>query len=218
MKLLPTALILFSVILLGCSEKKLSGTSNVEVDIRGQWDSDLQYSNDYFEVMLEIPDDWELEKKENPEMYEKGADFIAGGDDNLKASMKSAVEKTHTVFTAFRYPVGTPRKSNPNITILIENVKALPGIQSGSDYLLAMEDTLKMSKAKMTFQNDPIEEDLGGRHFWSRKMIMMVGQIEVHQNYYATFKDGYVLLMVVTVRTDEDKEVVSKLLDTIQKQ
>ena len=211
----PYIAIILASLFTGCSEDEKKEETSVETNIRGEWTSDRKYSNDFFEIVAEIPVEWHLDKGSNEYINDSATEFLGGDDENLKATLKTAIEKTHTVFWAYRYPLGTPGKPNPNITMLIENVEHLPGLKSAADYLLVMEDTLKMSNKNISFVTKPNKVDVGGVEFWMRETKMPMGTIEVRQKFYCRMKDRYVLMFGVTTMSEEDEKTVSEITRTI---
>lgn len=200
-----------------CSRTEEDDKSTVAGNLRGEWIDERAYANDYFGISVRIPEDWHLDKGASQHINEMASDFLGGEDENLKATLKSAIDKTYTVFWAYRYPPGTPGKTNPNVSMIIENLAPLPGVKSGSDYLLRLQDTFKLTGKEIHFLNEPIEVEIGGAPFWMRDVRMPLGATEIKQKYYATMKDRHVLMFSVTMISDGDDEIVSELTDTIKK-
>mgnify|MGYP003983035971 CR=1 FL=1 len=191
--------------------------ANVEVNIRGEWIGDRKYINEYFGFVTEVPVEWYLKKGTNDDFkYEAATEFLGSGDENLKALLKSSIEKNYTVFKASRHPLGTPGKTNPNVAMMVENIGDFPGIKSAKDYLFVMEDTLKMTNKKFSFAPDVTKVDLGGVEFWMRESSFTLGATEVHSKDYAKMRDNYILVFVVTTISEDDENTVSELIRTIK--
>lgn len=200
---------LFVLVLSGCGPKGGS------VNTAGAWVSQREYQNAYFGFRVAVPEEWELKKGTSDDINQRAVDFMAGDEKNLRSAMKSAIDKTQTLFWSYRYPVGTPGKSNPNVSMLIESVARFPGIKSSEDYLLAIEQTLKLSNK--TFTMSPSRTvDLGGLHLAMRESEMPIGTLVVHQKFYATLKDRLILLIGVTTMADGDETEVAKIVQSIK--
>ena len=216
MKKITYIVLAFSALLVGCAKSKQEST-NVIQNVRGDWITERNYENEHFGIAIKIPDEWELNKGKSEFIEEGAADFLAGDDKNLKAVMKTAIEKTFTVFWAYRYPLGTPGKPNPNVSMIIENLNMFPGISSAEDYLMAMEDTLKLSNKNISFGGAPVIVEMGGVEFWMRETSIPMGGLNIRQKIHARMIDGYVLLIGVTTISEEDEETVSAVTGSIQK-
>lgn len=155
------------------------------------------------------------EKEMGKEIEEMGTDLLAGEDATRKAALNAAMKNTQTPFTAYRYPPGTPGKPNPNVICMIEKISHLPGVKSGSDYLLLVEQTLKGSPVNVTFESQPFTTSLGGVEFSQRNQSVDLGFGTVEQRTYARKVGDYVLMMTATMLSEEDNAVVDELLNTV---
>jgi galactokinase/mevalonate kinase-like predicted kinase len=209
-------LLLFIVFTLAGCGRSDSSRKESRVDVVGVWSSPREYRNDYFGFRVAIPDGWELKKGTSQEINQRAVDFLAGDEKNLRSVMKSAIERTQTLFWAYRYPIGTPGKSNPNVSMLIENVTQLPGVKSSDDYLLAIEQTFRTSNKTVKFLAESRTVDLGGVQFMMRESEMPMGSLTIHQKFYATMKDRLVLLIGVTTMADGDTDEVAKIMQSIK--
>lgn len=208
----------FLVLLLAaCSPTVKEEEKNVSVDIRGKWVDDNQYVNDFFEVAIDIPEDWSLKKGSSKQAEDSTSELFSDSDPELKEPIESAIENTYTAFWAHLYPVGTKGKTNPNVSLMIENVEKSPEITSAKGYLLAMENTLKKVNETISFVEKPSLVNMGGLDFWKAKVIMPVNVFKVHQEYYVMKEGKYILLISVSTVSEEDKQTISQVKDTIRK-
>ena len=209
-------IIISTFLFLGCSESEKTEKANVEVNIRGEWVSDRKYINEYFGFVAEVPVEWYLKKGINNDFkYETATEFLSSRDENLKALLKSSIEKSYTVFNASRHPLGTPRKAYPNVSMMVENIRDFPGVKSAKDYLFVIEDTFKMNNNKVFFAPDVTKVDLGGVEFWMRETSLTLGATDLHQKLYAKIKGNYILFFVCKTKSEEDENTVSELTRTI---
>ncbi len=211
-----TLILLSLALVCGCSRHGPgSDSTNIRDNIQGAWTSGNEYRNPFFAVGIKVPEDWVLKKGLSEQLSNKAVDLLAGDEKNLRSVMKSAIEKTYTVFWAYRYPLGTPGKTNPNMSMMIENVALYPGIVSASDYLKAMEQTLKLSKLDARFVSDPADAVLGNAHFTMREIEVPLGTMRLREKFYCMFKDGYVLTIEVTIMTQADEEQTNLITSTV---
>lgn len=202
------------IVLTSCS--KGDKESGVKVGLRGQWKSERVYENKFFDLALEIPEGWEIDKGNNKEMAERASEFLAGDDKNLKDTMASAIEQTYTVCNVRQYPLGTPGKTNPNFSVIIENVGQFPGITTAEEYLVAVEDTLKMSQKEIRFVGGPEKAKLGGVEFTMRRLEIPMGTMTIKQKVNCLFKDGYAILLTTTTLTPQDEITLSVVTDGVR--
>lgn len=209
-------LLMFTLMMTGCSKMGTGSKTNVAKDTRGKWISERTYVNEAFDVAVDIPKDWHLSKKLHKNLTEGASDMLAGDNKNMKGAYKSAMERMHTAFVAFRYPPGTPGKSNPNVSMIIENVGHLPGIKSGKDYLLLMEENLNNSNMKVDFHGPPKDVSLGAVTFSSRNSTLKIGALKIAQTCYVKKSGACVMVITASTLTEADGKVVQDLTKTIR--
>ena len=216
MKFNPHLIIISNLLFVGCSESEKTENANVKVNIRGEWVSDRKYINDYFGFVTEVPVEWYLKRGNNDDSTETATEFLGGDDENLKALIKSSIDKTYTVFEASRHPPGTRGKTNPSVVMSAENIGNLQNIKSAKDILFLTEDTLKLTNKKFSFSPGVNKVSLGGVEFWMRNASITIGVTTVHQKYYAMIKGNYCLVIGVTTISEDDENTVSELTRTIR--
>ncbi len=212
--------LLMSFTLSGCTNQpgaapNSKSSTRVARSVHGEWTGEREYQNQVFDFKVTVPQDWHFEKRLSPAATEIGTDLLAGDDKNLRGSLESAMKNTFTPFMAYRYPPGTPGKSNPNIICMIENIGHLPGIKSAADYLLVMEDSLNNTQVNVSFQNEPESVRLGGVKFAMRKSTLKIGLLNVRQRSYARKEGDNILMIAVTILEEGDEEVIQELMKTI---
>ncbi|MEJ6700076.1 MAG: hypothetical protein QNL01_03790 [Akkermansiaceae bacterium] len=210
MKIKPYLIIISTLFFIGCSKSEKTEKTNVEVNIRGEWVGGRKYINDDFGFVTEIPEGWYFKKGTDDDfMYETAAEFLVGEDEYFKAVLKSAMEKTCTLFSAYLYLLGTPGKTNPNVSMLVENLGHLPVIKSAKDYLL--EDSFKVTNKNISFATEASKVEMGGVDFWMREIKVPMGMREMRQKYHGKIKGKYISVLVVAVVTEENENTVSEL-------
>jgi len=209
-------ILLLSLLILFVSCSKTDTKTNVPLEVHGNWTSERGYANSYFDVEIEIPETWYLQKGKPERLSEDASEFLAGEDKNLKSSIKSAVDETFSPFWAYRHPPGTPGKTNPNVTFLIENVMHLPGVQTGGDYLLLLEDTLKLSNKEIVFTGTPQQIVLADSEYFSTETKIPMGEITITTQYFAKKKGEYILLIATNYISGMDEVTLAEAFDSIK--
>jgi hypothetical protein len=210
-KLLRCAqIIVLTLVLAGC-EKKASD----EIDF-GTINNSI-YKNNYFGMTVTLPSDWSIQSQEvQKRNLNTGEKILAGDDKNLGAVMKVSELKVVNLFSASKYPKGSPVPYNPSIISLAENVRDLPGIKRGSDYHFHAKQLLQSGSLDVSFPKDIYTQSLGGIDFDIMEAEIHVRGIVVRQKYYATIMKGYAVSIIISFTTDEDEASLQKIVDTLK--
>ncbi len=105
------------------------------------------YSNTYFDVSINLPQNWVVQSQEQTDkMVEQGSDLIAGEDENMKTVLKASEVNVANLLSAFQYEYGSAVDYNPSIVINSENIKNFPGIKNGADYLFQAKKLLEQGQ------------------------------------------------------------------------
>lgn len=201
----------------GCGKSSTQTGSAVVAEIGYGQLAGHTYTNDYFQLKVDFPEAWYIPSRtETKEMMNLGRNVISGGDPNKQALVDASMQRTLNLVTVYRYPPGTPASSNPNIILMAENVRALPGVRNGADYLHHVRVGLQGSKLRYEF--DPIEEgiSIGRLRAHCLPVQLVVGGNRIHQRYYATRSGGYVLSVILTFRDDEEFKTLEAILKSIK--
>jgi hypothetical protein len=202
---------------LGCGKNSTQPGSAVVGEIGYGELAGHTYTNDYFQLKVDFPEEWYISSRaEAKEMMDLGRNVVSGGDPNKQALVDASMKRTLNLVTVYRYPPGTPTSSNPNIILMAENVRALPGVRNGADYLHHVR--LGLQGSKLEYEFDPIEEGLsiGRLRAHCLPVQLVVGGNLVHQRYYATRSGGYVLSVILTFRDDEEQKTLEAILKSIK--
>lgn len=183
-------------------------------DLRGEWAGNT-YNNSEFGFKITIPKEWSLQKGHNKELNKMGSELVAGNDENLKNSLEQAALRSHKVMTVFRFPLGTPGKTNPNIQVILENISHFPGVKNGKDYLAIVEDNLKMGQLKINFTSAAEQVDLGKSKFYKRTAQIPYGGMNIDQQYFAKVHKGHVFFISITTMSKEDEKMIESIMKTV---
>ena len=176
------------------------------------------YHNDYLGFQIAIPAEWTIQDPEVArQMMRAGQKFVAGGDENVQAILEAAESRTVSLVTAFQYPQGAPVESNPNISCVAEGVAHLPGIKTGGDYLFHLRRTLQGGSLRFAFPREVYTEVVGGLEFHVLATELVVSPTKVVKNeYFATVRRGYTLLLILKYSTDEERQMLRDILATVK--
>ena len=179
---------------------------------------DNKYVNSFFNCELTIPTDWIVQSKEQIEtISKKGKELITGDDTNMKAMMKASEVNSANLLSLFQYERGAPVDYNSNISIVAENVKSLPGIKSGSDYLFQVKKMLGLSKIKFdTIAPDFKKEIINNTVFYKMDTGISIMGINIKQSYYSTIVNGFSFSIVMSYTDEEQKNTLLESIQSLQ--
>ena len=198
----------------GCERSSPTMGSKVTGDIGRGRVSGQTYTHDFFGLAITFPEGWHVASQtESEELVEIGADAVSGSDRNLQAAVDASKPRTLTLVSGFRDPPGTPSQFNENIIIMVEQVKAFPGVRDGGDYLELMKTTLNASA--LTYEYDQIEADqpLGEMKTHAMNMRMQMGGMTIRQRIYAVRMSDYVLSVILSYESDEELAALKQIVD-----
>lgn len=136
-----------AALLAGCEKKAAD-----EIDYGTIKDS--VYENNYLGFSISIPTNWAVQDLEaQRQITKRGLSMVAGDDKNLKAALKGSEKQSVNLFSAFKYPPGSPVPNNAAIMGVAERVRDLPGIQRGRDYLYHANNC--SSRARSPYPSPP---------------------------------------------------------------
>jgi hypothetical protein len=178
--------------------------------------SNSVYHNNYLGFSVTIPTNWSLQDQEaQRQLARKGLSMVAGDDKNLNAALKASELQSLNLFGAFKYPRGAPVTNNPAVMAVAENVRQLPGIQRGKDYLFHAKQLLQSGQIAISFPTEIYTERVNGVDFDVMDVELSVGSRTVKEKYYATIRKGYALSLVFVSGSDQEEPIEKKVLETI---
>lgn len=174
------------------------------------------YSNAYFGLSITLPPSWSIQDQEaRQRLMDMGGKMVAGDDKNLKAAVKAAEMTTVNLLSVFKHPMGAPVPCNPNIMCIAEQVRHMPGISKGTDYLYHARRALEASQMQASVLEEESTESIGGHDFNVMHIELSLGNLTVHQKYYAAIMKGYALVFIVSYTTDDDQSALKDILKTV---
>ena len=177
-----------------------------------------RYVNSYFDLELNLPSHWIVQTKEQTEnLSKRGKELIAGDNKNMKAVFKASEINTANLIAAFQYEVGSAVDYNPSFMLVAENLKAFPGIKTGSDYLYQARKLMKQAQ----FQYDSIDDEfkkimINNQEYYLMNASISYAGYTIRQEYYSTLKDGFCISAIISYNDDEQKSVLKKVINSMK--
>ncbi len=175
------------------------------------------YQNAYFGFTIQLPVDWVVQSREQTEnLASTGKKLVAGDDENLKAVMKASEVNIANLLAVFQYELGSPVEYNPNVMIVAENIKNVPGIKKGSDYLFQARRLLQQGQFKYDYLSETFDnEKINGTEFYKMDAHLNYAGLEIKQMYYSTVLKGFSFNVIVSYVSDEQKKILLESLNSI---
>ena len=125
-----------------------------------------RYFNEYFGFQINFPKAWSIQDQQSTDyISEEGVDLLASEDENMKAILRAAEPRVVNLFAVFKFMVGSPVDSNPNILCPAESLNSSPGIKRGSDYLFHVKELLNSGSLEYNSFKEIYTEGLDGNDF-----------------------------------------------------
>lgn len=168
------------------------------------------YINKYFKISINLPKDWKVQSKETQEQLTKRGEQAAFGDnESLKAQIKASEVNTAQLLMVSKYEVGSPVESNPSFIAIAENIKGLPGIKDGKDYLFHVKKLLGQTQLNYIIKDGFEKQTIAGHEFYILSAQINANGKVMTQNYFSTLIDGFCFSFVTTYTSeDENKELM----------
>ncbi len=175
------------------------------------------YSNSFFDFKLHIPEGWHVQSREQTEyLTEKGKDIVAGDDKSLKNILNAADINSAYLLTVFQHEVGAPVDFNPGFIVVAENMKNMPGIKTGEDYLFHTKNMLLQSQIEYSYMDSTFNKEvIGNQTFYTLNCTMNLMGKSIMQKYYSTMSNNFCLSVVTSFGTEEQKADLEKVMQSI---
>lgn len=177
-----------------------------------------KYVNAFFDLQLELPKDWVVQSQEQVDLIMKtGREMVAGDDANLKAVVKASEVNTAQLITAFQYELGTAVDYNPGFMLIAENLVMAPGIKNGHDYLFHARRLMQ----SIQIQYDHLDEEfdhqvINNIDFYTLNASFSMNGMQIKQVYYATTKNGFSVVGIISFINDDQRELLLKVINSIK--
>ncbi len=202
-------LILLSIFLIGCT-KKTNDVTLGEIN-------DNTYTNDFFNMKIDIPKDWYLATKEEmDQLTNMGNQAISGDDKKLEKQLDLAKLKTLNLLFIFKHPLNYNEGVNPNFMCIAENLGlAGASVKTGKNYLDSAKTLMQQAGLPYTF-SEYGKESIGGKEFTTMDATINLGDLVITQRYHTAIIEGYALNFILSYTTEEEYSQLKNTLNTVK--
>ncbi|HEX8549877.1 MAG TPA: hypothetical protein VF691_23145 [Cytophagaceae bacterium] len=172
-----------------------------------------KYTNAFFKCEVTIPTDWIVQTKEQTEAMSKvGKAMVAGADSTMKAVLKASEINSANLLVAFQHEVGSAVDYNPSFSIITENIKNLPGIKSGKEYLFLARRLMEQSQMKYNhLDKEFTKEVINGTDFYTMNTQIKYVGLDIKQIYYSTVRNGFSFNIIISFINNQQKKICYNL-------
>jgi len=217
MKNIKIILVIVLSVFFGCKTESTSIKETKDFDY-GKVENHI-YTNSFFDLKFSLPSDWAVQSKEQIDNLTKvGKDIIAGDNEPLKSAIKASEVNSANLLGLFKYEVGTATQDyNSSFMVVAENLKMMPGIKTGADYLFHAKKLLKQTQLQYSFSDEEFKEvKIGTENFYVMKANLDYAGLKIKQNYYTTIKNGFSINVILSFVSDEQKLELENVLNSLE--
>ena len=215
-KYIPQGLLIcmFSMLLLqGCSGRK---TAKEEIGFGTMYENGL-YVNEYFNMMVEIPLEWKIQKNEQQEeLLKLSADLNSGNKKEKRDEKQYLEQNTVSLIQAFRYSFINFKDDNPSLICIAERVSHVPAVKNGRDYLQVSQELITKGNKNYSRVESIGKTQLGGIEFDTMELEAESFGTTVYQTFYAWVEKDYVLCLIFSHSTEEGYEEFKPIIESMR--
>lgn len=177
------------------------------------------YTNPFFDIRLKLPTDWDLRSADDAKrLMNAGMDQMEGSSLRKEAIKKSAEINTAQLVTLFRYTdaEGVSKGGNPSFVLMAENTSRSGLVETGADYLDILKKQLPQLRMNIRVEGEMASKEIAGMEFFHLNAAGDAMGISFHQRYYATVKNGFSLVFIITWINDGEEEELMKIVNSME--
>lgn len=199
---LATLLVFLALGITACSSDPLPGEPDAPDSAAVSGISDGRYTNEFFGLMLPIPEGWSVASDESEAYIMDAGSTVMEGDAALEAAAEAARKTTFQLLTLSQFEMGAAVESNPMLLLMAERVSHVPGIKNGKDYLFHLTKVLTRTELPYEVIDEARSVTLGDREWYRIQFQVSAAGQDLQQDYYAMKQDDYVLSVLLTATHD----------------
>jgi len=144
------------------------------------------YHNNYFDLSVPLPDSFHVQSQEETNrLMNLGIEAIGETDAGFRKKLIASAVQNAYLLAAFKYPIGTDTIDfNPSIIVVAENIKRVPGVKTGKQYLENTQKLLKKADMDYSFSSQIEQQNIGGKPFAYMEGSITLGDVTITQLYF----------------------------------
>lgn len=179
---------------------------------------DGYYTNKSFDLKVPVPRGWNIaDDATRLEIMNAELSSQALNADGTEQSLEQSRTKTLYFFSFSRYSMEEEFKKNYNASGFAENINYLPTeIKKVEDYFSYLKSAFDNSELEYEYNDTISEIQIGGQTFKTFGSSVKVEEQIMMQEYYSAFKSNFVIVLVITYRTEEQKRELQDIISKIE--
>lgn len=169
------------------------------------------YRNSFFDLSLPVPDGWHPLSADTVERIRKTGEATLSANPMLAAAAKASRSTTHFLVSFSESPFGGAVPFNPVIMLIAEDVRAVPGIRTGSDYIFHLSRSLAATNMYVSL-GEAYKLELGGKPFAGHNFEPTNGGI---QAYLATVEKDFAISFLLIAQDEAQLSQMVGLISAI---
>lgn len=166
------------------------------------------HTNDFFALKIEFPLGWLVgDHTLEAQLVAITKGGIQTKNPQNQKAMSQAVDRVTPLLGGYKALPGTPQ--NSNLRIIAENLRTLPQVKDGKDYLEAMLTTIKAVQLPPGFEVSEIKSETVNNVPLDYLETSFNGS---RKRAYALVRKGYALLLTIESYDDTDFDTLHKVL------
>lgn len=175
------------------------------------------YTNDYFNFEIKFDTSWSIQsQKQLNGIVEQGKRML-NNNSALEKAIEAAEINTAYLFAMFKHEMGAPVSFNPSLIILAENTKRMKGVKQGKDYLFHARENLEQTKLNYTFDQDYASKKYAAYNFDILTAHLNGYTTPITQKYITTVIGNFTLSFIISYSTEEEKQELYQVLESMKK-
>jgi len=166
------------------------------------------YTNRFFGFTFSLPETWQIQEQIiNKIIKDTGTRETKAKNAVTQKAFEQAATRVTVLLSAFKNTLGAAE--NASIICSLEDVRPIPAVKDGVDYLDLNISTLKRVQLPPDFKYSVVKaEKLGKTQF----AYLEITKTNANQRIYATFRKGYAIFFVLTFNNEKDLETMRQIL------
>jgi hypothetical protein len=166
------------------------------------------YANRFFGFTFSLPETWQIQEQIiNKIIKDTGTRETKAKNVVTQKAFEQAMNRVTVLLSAFKNTLGAAE--NASIVCSLEDMRSVPAVKDGVDYLDLNISTFKRLQLPPDFKYSEVKaEKLGKTQFAYIEITKRVA----NQRIYATFRKGYAIFFVLTFNNEEDLETMRQIL------
>lgn len=177
------------------------------------------FNNDYVEMSLNVPEDWNIVEDQVRQQMEVMAAQLLAEDSEALADIDLEEIRVYNMLFLFKYPLEKQEKFNPSMLSVVERFED-ESVENAESYLKASKALMETNDLPMGFKyvfvNDLKEVDIAGQSFTVMEVYLDTGVSKVTQKFYAKVVNDKVINFMLSFSDETEEKELMDIFETLK--